>query len=111
LTGGHEAAEEAQARVSAGLFDIAGRQSDLADDSRQAERARERAHEPGVGAGLLAAKAMVEVKDRQAELLARGELTKNVQEADGIGAARDRYANAATGLEHPMAVDEGGHAL
>jgi tetratricopeptide (TPR) repeat protein len=111
LAGGNQAEEEVPPGVAAGLFHVAGRESDLADDGREGEPGRQRSDEFGVGAGLLAPQTVVEMEHRQAELPPRSQFPQRVKEADRIGTPGDRHADAHGLSQHPVAADGIGDAL
>ena len=100
-------AEEGQPGLARGLLQVVGRLGDggLAERERQAQPIRQTTHEFGILAGFLAAQAVVQVENAQTEVPAGSEFEQDVEEADGIGAARDGDTDLLAGLEHAVAGD------
>jgi hypothetical protein len=102
----HRRVEELEPRLTRRLFQIAVRgKRHFMDDRRPAELVRLFAYELGVAARFLAAEAVVEMEHGESEVPLGRKLAQHVQEAQGIGAARYRYAHAGVAREHVVASD------
>ncbi len=68
-------------------------------------------HEGRVGARFFAAQSVVQMENGQRKIPLAGEFRQKVQQAHGIGAAGDRYANAGAAREHVITSDDFGDPL
>ncbi len=105
--GRHGLTEKLQPRGAGGLFPIAAGlpERGAADFDGQPERDGERADEFGIFPRLLAAQAVIEVQDGEAQVPRRGERGQQVQQADGISASRNGHAGVFARGQHAVALD------
>ncbi|HKE22941.1 MAG TPA: hypothetical protein VKB88_11165 [Bryobacteraceae bacterium] len=112
-TGCDLAPEEFEPRAACRLFEVTGTHAGVGafDDRRQSQLIGKAAHEFGIGGGLVAAQAVIEVQDRKQDPEMRRQFAQGKQQANGIRTAGDGDTDLLAGREHAMAFDGAGDAL
>jgi len=93
------------------LLQIAGAELGSFRNTGQPERIGQRADELLFAVRIRSPQLMVEMKDYQLDLELRSQPQQDVQQNDGIGAARNRDANAGTGRDHVITSDDFRHPV